>query len=327
MSEYISLDKCCEILKTLDNVLILTHKTPDGDTLGSAYGLMGIFKLMGKKARVICSDDIPKKYSYFTEKFPMEEFEIENIISTDVADTGLLGEKLQQYADKVVLAIDHHRTHKDFAQNIYVDADSPATAEIIYTISEKLGVKLDINSANALFTGICTDTGGFKFDSVKPYTHIAAARLMELGAESAKINKILFNTKSKEKLALETKVLNNLKFYFDNTCALAAVFQKDMEESGVSDEDLEGVASIPATIEGVEIGVTLKEKEGGFKISMRSNQYADVSKICKELGGGGHIRAAGCFIAGSYENAVDTIMKTIDEIAGVSLKENSNFKK
>ena len=320
MSEYISLDRCCEILKSLDNVLILTHKSPDGDTIGSAYGLMGIFKLMGKKAKVICSDEIPKKYGYFTSKFNNEDFEIENIISTDVADKNLLGEKTEKYADKAILAIDHHRTHKDFAENIFVDVNAPATAEIIYTISEKLGIKLDVNTANALFTGICTDTGGFKFDSVRPYTHIAAANLMELGAESAKINKILFNTKSKEKLALESKVLNGLKFYFDGTCAFATVFLKDMEESGASNEDMEGVASIPATIEGVEIGVTIKEKENGFKVSMRSNEYVDVSEICGKLGGGGHIRASGCFVEDNYENTLNKIMKAIEETVGNKLK-------
>ena len=323
MSERISLDKCCEILKNLDNVLILTHKSPDGDTIGSAYGLMGIFKLMGKKARVICSDAIPEKYGYFTKEFSEEDFPIENIISADVADTKLLGEKTEMYADKVVLAIDHHRTHMDFAKNIYVDAAAPATAEIIYTISEKLGVKLDVKSANALFTGLCTDTGGFKFDSVTPYTHIVAAQLMKMGAESAKINKLLFNTRSKGKLAMETKVLNGLKFYFDNTCALATVFLKDMEETGVKNEDLEGIASIPATIEGVEVAVTLKEKEDGFKVSMRSNEYVDVSKICSSLGGGGHIRASGCFIAGNYEEAAAKIMKSIEENAGDLLYQHS----
>ena len=313
MNDFIDLEYCCNFIKNAEDVLILCHKSPDGDTIGSAFGLKGLLILMGKQAKVMCSDEIPKKYAYFTEKIVgSEDFEPKTIISVDVADAKLLG-KFSDISSNIDLSIDHHKTHNPFAKKIFLNSNAPAAAEIIFDISDKMNIKLDKNSANALFTGICTDTGGFRYEGTSPHTHIVAAKLMEFGAESSEINKRMFASNSRGKLELEMRVLKNMMYSFNGKCAMTAILLKDLEESGAKAEETEGIAAIPNTIEGVEIGITLKEKEDGFKVSVRTSRYVNAADFCGEFGGGGHTRAAGCFIAGTYEETVDKLLQKAEE--------------
>ncbi|MEG0899353.1 MAG: DHH family phosphoesterase [Oscillospiraceae bacterium] len=313
MSEKLDLKSCCEILKKMEDILILSHKSPDGDTIGSAFALGEILKLMGKRARIECSDEIPQKYSYFTDELAYESFPPKSIVSVDIADISLFGEKLNQYSQNVDLAIDHHISHRDFAKNTYLNAESAANTENIFEIAQMLDIKINKNIANALFTGLTTDTGGFKYPNTTPKTHIIAAELMKLGAESAMINKLMFDTKTKAKLSLERQVLDNLEYYFDNKCALTVVSKAVMDSSGATSEDFDGISALPRLIEGVEVGITIREKDDGYKLSLRSNDYVDVAKLCGKLGGGGHTRAAGCFIKEDLSKTRDIILKLVEQ--------------
>ncbi len=312
----------CEFLKGHNDYLILTHSMPDGDTLGSAYALCAGLLKLGKNARVICADNIPEKYSYFTGQVNFPEFESKTVISVDVADIKLLGGLAGKYEGKISLAIDHHVSHREFAENLFLDGTAAACAECIYDILNTMCIPFDDAMVQALYTGIATDTGCFKFSNVTPKTHIIAAELMAYGFDFSEINRIMFDTKSKNRMEIEKKALGSVEMHFSDRCAIISVTRKMMKESGCTDDDLEGITAMPRSIEGVLVGVTMRQREGKrWKISMRSYPPIDVSKICNKMQGGGHVYASGCELYGAARQVKAEILKHVktaleDTLAG-----------
>ena len=195
-----------------------------------------------------------------------------------------------------------------------LDADAAACCEIIFALCELCGITPDEKLASALFTGIVTDTGCFQFTNTTPATHIAAAKLMQCGADNEFITRLFFETKSSGRLFLERKALENLEMHFDGKCALTTLDYDTIHSEESDESELDGVAGIPRTIEGVLVGITLKGKEQGkYKISVRTHAPVDASAICARLGGGGHIRAAGCQIKGDAEAAKNAILASVSE--------------
>lgn len=300
----ITLEQIAEILREHDNYLILMHKSPDGDAVGSAYALCMALRKMGKRVDTLCGDEIPPMYGYFTELAPNEGVEPEFIISVDLATTSLLSGRAADYSDRVDLCIDHHGSNNGYAAVGYVDGKVSSCAEIIKYLFDVMKTDIDKAIADAIFTGICTDTGCFKYSSVSPATHRVAAQLMELGADSAYICHLMFDSKSRGKILLEKMVLDTLEFYCGGALAVVCVTLDMMKSSGAKDCDIDGIASIPRQIEGVKLGVTMREKPGGeYRFSVRSCDEIDASSICKSFGGGGHRAAAGCSINKDKETA------------------------
>ena len=323
----ISLDKNCfitlkdaaDFLKQRDNFVILTHQNPDGDTLGSGFGLAMLLEKMGKKSTVICSDEIPEKYSYFTKFAPQNaDFKQDvTVVAVDVADVKLLGKLEKDYADRVELCIDHHVSNIGYAKSTYLDSEAAANCECIFDLAKELSIPVNENMALALYTGISTDTGCFRFSNTTSKTLRIGADLMELGIDTAEINRIMFETKSRIRVELERMALEAMEFHFNDTCAIITVTREMYEKTGCKDEDLEGITSISRSIEGVIVGVTLRERaEGGFKISVRTYPPVDASEICKRVGGGGHIRAAGCQLGAEYsaEQAKAEMLKHVKAV-------------
>lgn len=172
-----------------------------------------------------------------------------------------------------------------------------------------MGTDIDSGIADAVFTGICTDTGCFKYSSVSPATHRAAAELMEHGAQSAFICHLMFDSKSRSKILLEKMVLESLEFHCGGQLAIINITRKMMEESGARESDTDGIASIPRRIQGVKIGITMREKPGGeFRFSVRTSDDIDASVICGNFGGGGHRAAAGCSIKKELSQAREDML-------------------
>ena len=312
----VDLKKISNILKEKNNFVLLTHQYPDGDTLGSAFALCRALQSMGKYAKVLCNDKIPDKFDYIYNCVEMQEFKGEFIVSIDIADPQLLGDNLSCYKDKIDLCIDHHASNTNYAKMNFVDPSAAATAEVMADIIKEMNVKIDNKIAECIYTGISTDTGCFKYSNATPKTYRIAADMIELGARSAFINRLMFDTKSKQRVELEKLVLETLEFFCDDKCAVVYVTHDMQVKSGTADDDIEGISSIPRGIKGVQVGVTLREKENGiFKISLRTNDELNASDICKKFGGGGHPAAAGCTIHGGLENAKKSIVEAIsDEI-------------
>lgn len=310
-----TLKEISQILKKNNNIYILTHRSPDGDTLGSGYALCLALQSLGKNAKVLNSDNIPDSFLFMQKNIIKQDFEPQLIVSVDVADVNLLGKKLSVYKDKIDICIDHHKSRYEFAPISYIESDSAATAEIIYNLINEMGVDITKDIADCIYTGLATDTGCFKYSNTTIRSFTIAATLMEKGADCANINRIMFDTKSKERIELERTVLQNMKFYFNDKVAVVYYTRRMIDDIGATDDDTSGIASIPGQIKGVLIGVTMKEdsERAGYKISLRSNGNVDVAKICESFGGGGHKAAAGAFISKPFDEARDLLLSEIDK--------------
>lgn len=308
----ITLESAAKTLLSKDKILILTHRSPDGDTIGSGYALAMALRKLGKNVKVDCTDPFPEKYSYFTDKLEKLEFDEEFVVSVDIADTKLLGEKLSDYADKIDLCIDHHGSNTKYAKEYYVEASAAAAAQVIAKLIRLMNIEFDKDIANAIYTGITTDTGCFRYTNVTAETHRIAADMIDCGAESGMINRLMFETKSRSRLEIERRVMDSIQFYLDGRCAIAYATIDMMKESGAVDSDMEGVSSLPRQIEGVMAGITLREKNNGkFKVSVRTTDELDASAICANFGGGGHKAAAGCMITGTLNEAIEQIIEVV----------------
>ena len=315
MSNIFNSVKTADFLKSHDNFLILTHDNPDGDTLGSGFALCFALRKMGKKANVLV-EELPLKYAFIADGYEEDNFNAEVIISVDMAAEGMFGEKTKAYMDKIDLCIDHHGSNSRYAKNLYLVADAAANCENIYKVIKAMGVSLDKQIATCLYTGIATDTGCFKFSNVTTDTHIFAGELLTYGVDHAKINFSLFEQKSKERMAAEKLVLESLEYYKDGKLAVCAITEEIINKTGVVQSEFDAMVGIPRSIAGVEIGITLKQRDDGFKISLRSSENYDVSGICAVFGGGGHLRAAGCFIKGDLEEVKAKIVAECEKAVG-----------
>lgn len=304
----IDLKKAAEMLKEADNILVLTHANPDGDTLGSGYALLRALLKAGKKARLINNDKINKKFSYLSEGVECTDFKEEFIVSVDVAERKLLGDSVgAEYGDRVDLAIDHHGISRLFAKDTFCESESASCCELIYLVIKEMGIDLDPQLASCIYTGMSTDTGCFRYSNVTPRTHRIAAELIEAGADHSRINVAMFETKSMNNIMLERMCLDSLRSYADGKIALIAVTRAMLEECKTDKSALDAIKPITRQIEGVEIGITVKEEEGDkVGVSIRSSENFDAAKICAHFGGGGHARAAGCQFSG----------KTVEEVSG-----------
>lgn len=323
----IDLEYIVEILKEKNNFYILTHKSPDGDTLGSAFALCLALQKINKKAKVLCSDEIPEKYDILYKNIKKQNFAPEYIISVDVADTQLLGDKLSCYSNNIDLCIDHHSSNNNYSKYWYVEEHSAANTEIIYKIIKMLGIDFDSDIATCIYTGISTDTGCFRHTNTTSRSYRIAADMIDNGADAFKINKIMFDSKSKSQLYLERISIDNMEFFCNDKCAVISLTDKQIKQSGASESDCDGLSSIPRKVDGVLVGIFIKETEPNiFKISVRTDESIDASKICSNFNGGGHKCAAGCVISGNLPDVKEKIISSVCKTIGEKNEWNNNNK-
>lgn len=306
-----TLKEVAQLILQHNNFEILTHNYPDGDCIGCAFALAHALKQIGKNARVITTDR-QKKFEFIFSAYEAPEFEAEYIISTDVADEKLLGNNRKLYEGRIDLCIDHHISNRVDAPNKYVDGSAAAAGEIIFELIPLLGAKYTKKIADCLYTALSTDTGCFCYSNTTSRTMRIAADLLDLGCDSAYINKIMFETKSKARIELERKILENMIFCADNKCAI--IYTTREMTDGLGDDETEGIASIPRQIEGVKMGITVREKENDYKVSVRTNDGVDACAFCSRFGGGGHIAAAGCTLNGSLESVLEQLKNAAQEV-------------
>ena len=310
----ITLDEAAAQLLGHDCFRILTHSYPDGDTLGSAFALTFALRKLGKKANVAINGSLPSKFGYLAENYEEQDFRHEYVVSVDVAAMTLLGDSVMQGVDSIDLCIDHHRTNTVVADNIYVEPDAAAAAEIIWELIELLGVQPDSDIAAGVYTGISTDTGCFCYNNTTERTHRISAEVMPY-CDWQNINYMNFVIKTRAKLQMERMIYDSMEFYADGRCAVVYTTLASQNAIGAGDDEMEGLASIPRQVEGVQMGITMREKEGGvFKISVRTNEGIDAAAFCKRFGGGGHPGAAGCSIEGDLDTVKAMLVKVAEEI-------------
>ncbi len=313
---FIDIKNAAAFLLECDGYLIYPHASPDGDALGSATGLALILRALGKKAFVFSVDGIPDRLSFLpTDSIYLSEepenLEDHTLLSVDVAGPRML---LGARNNHFVLSIDHHKVNTIDCDNLLLMADRIACGEIIFKLLEELGVELTKDIAICLYTAICSDSGGFKYDAVKPETHIMAAKCLEKGIDFAEINRRLFESKTPSQVALTKAAYRNLELLREGKFAIVAIPQNEVDECGGKESDFDCINSIPREIQGVLASAVIRKKSDGIKVSMRSNADIDVAEISKINGGGGHYHAAGFTFSGSFDEALSLVRKIFSEL-------------
>ncbi|MED9970597.1 MAG: DHH family phosphoesterase [Ruminococcus sp.] len=308
-----SLEKVADFLKQNDNYEILTHAYPDGDTLGSGYALCLALQQLGKNARVITTN-LPKDFEFLLNGVKQQSFDARTVVSVDIASEQLLGCNRERYSGRIDLCVDHHAINRIEAPLKHVEADAAANCEILYRLFRLMNIDITKQIADCLYTGVSTDTGCFRYTNTTADTLRIAADLLELGADNVFINKVMFETKTKKKIALEREIYDTIEYCCADRCAIISVTREMKNKLGVGDDELEGLASIPRQIEGVMVGITMRERdEGGFKVSVRSDSHVNAAEFCARFGGGGHAAAAGCTVKGSLEEAKARLIAEIGD--------------
>ena len=268
MSEILDIAAALSRLLKAENVLLICHKNPDGDTIGSAAALYWALKGLGKTVAVLCADPIPSRYDYMDIGLYTGQFTPGYTVAVDVAGIQLFGDSIAEYTRRIDMCIDHHPSNSGYADCMLLDGDAAATAEIIYELLTAIGTEITPTIADCLYTGLSTDTGCFKFANTTARTHEIAAKLITAGASLVKLNNILFESKSRSRLAIERLALESLEYSFGGRCATVYLTKEQIAETGADGTDLEGITSLPRMIEGVEVGITIRQQPtGSYKVS------------------------------------------------------------
>ena len=309
----------CAFLRGHDNFVILTHRRPDGDTIGSAAALCRGLRQLGKTAFVLTNEQFTPRFQPFLDGLTCDALPAgATVISADIASEGLLSFDAVRLQLMPVCAVDHHGSNSLACPKL-VEADKAACGEIVYAVLTELGVTVTKQIAECLYTAISTDTGCFKFSNTTANTHRTAAALIAAGADVYPINKLFFDTKSFARLRLEAKLTDTMEFYAGGAVGVCMMPKSLLAAFTVTEDDLDSISGFARSIEGVRIGIMIREVEDGLgKISLRTEAPYDASAICQRLGGGGHAAAAGASVPGGIEGAKAAILQALRD-SGVKL--------
>lgn len=324
----LTLKELCDRLEERKRTVIIYHVRSDADAVGSAFALREILELLGMPVICACSDEVPP-YLRFISEFSQgsvlleEGLDIghERVISVDSASPEQLGELFNRFRKDVDIMIDHHGQGTVYADN-YIEPHAAATAEIIYKILKELIARGSIGEVpprvyEYIYAGLSADTGCFKYANVTPETHMIAAELLREGVNAAKINHLLFSSKSLKQIKAEGEASRRINLYDDGRIAIATMPYSIKYSFGFTDDIMGSIIDIPRSISGVEVAAFIRQSEnnGSFRASVRSVGDIDVSRVAATFGGGGHMRAAGCTIeAQSIDDAERKLLLAIRNI-------------
>ena len=324
----LSFTQVCDRLAERKNTLVLFHVRPDGDAVGSALALKLLLEAIGSRVWCVCANEIPQRLAFLGEGVQTStlissvpnDFKVERVITVDTASATQLGELNKHFEGKIDFMIDHHAKGEPYA-DYYVASDASAAGEIVFDISremlkrgvvDKIPPKMDF----CLYAAISSDTGCFKYSNVTPKTHICSAELLNSGIDTAEINRLLFDSKSMEVLAVEKAGLDTLKMFHNGKIAVVFFTYQMKQKLGVLDEHLETLIDVARSVEGVDVAVAIRQPgpDKTFRVSTRSSNAVDVSAVCAYFGGGGHIRAAGCtIVADCIDHVADLVVTEVEK--------------
>lgn len=302
-------------LQARNDFLILTHRRPDGDATGCALALCLGLRSMGKTAWIWGNPQFTPRYAARLAGLTTDTVsETATVISVDMASETLLPLNGSQFAGKTLLSLDHHPSNTGYAAETLVQPECGGCGELIWDLLEELGVDITAEMAEAVYIAVSTDTGCFRFANTTARTFRTAAKAVEHGANIAPINRELFEIKTKGRLQLEARLMSGMEFYAGGKVAIACLPQTWVEELQVTEDDLDSISGFPRSIEGVCVGVMIRDSEPGrAKMSVRTAGGYDASAYCSKLGGGGHRAAAGCSIPGTLEDGKQAILRILRE--------------
>ena len=315
MSKNCSLAETGQLLKAAQKLVIVSHVSPDGDTLGSSLALLHALRALGKEVIMNVDDDISTVYSFLPgiEEYrrfaPDESVEADLLVVIDASSADRAGNAMDVVKPGAVLNIDHHKTNTRFADYLYLDSDAAATAEIIYSLLLEMGIAFTHDIATCIYEGIYTDTGSFKYSNTTSKTMETAAALLKYGVNPSVISDNM-ELKSRSQVEMLRKVLETLTFLKDGRIAYIEI-APELYDHNV---DTDAFISYPRYVEGVEIALLFKQVEDNLtRVSFRSKEI-DVAKIAVSFGGGGHKKAAGCSIFSPLPEAKKTVLKVVEAL-------------
>lgn len=325
MSYKDQLAETSRFLKGNDPFLVVNHVNPDGDATGSLLAMGFILEALGKSFVLVNEGATPEKFFVVALSEQIKNLTTEpltqkyrQIIALDCGDLKRVGEVSKFFDEDVALLnIDHHPTNDHFGTVNLIKTDACATAEILFDLVKVLEIPLTQDLATALYMGILTDTGGFRYSNTTAEVMEKAAELLRYGVKPGDVAERCLETISSSYLHLLQQVLPTLALNKEDKVAFLSISVDAREKSAASNEDMEGIVNYARNIEGVEVGVLFKQMdEKTVKVSLRSKREVDVSAIAKVLGGGGHARAAGCTVYDSLDNAQHLLLEKIEELWG-----------
>lgn len=316
------LEEVRKFIEDGDDFLIVSHVNPDGDAVSSTLAVGWLLHKLGKKFVMMNEGPIPQKFDYLWSAGSIldasqheDERRYNLVIAVDCADYKRIGNVSERFAENVRIAnIDHHPTNDHYGEVQLIRADAAATTEILYDLLEEFGIAWTEEIATCIYTGLLTDTGGFRYANTTANVMQIASTLLGYGVKANDLADHLLERVTKAHISLLKRVLQGLAFNEEQTISWMTVHLADMEETGAANEDLEGLVQYPRNIEGIEVGILFKEvREDVYKVSLRSTGRADVSRIAQLFGGGGHVRAAGCTVEGKLEDIIRSIVAATEK--------------
>ena len=294
-------------LENRDDFLILTHRRPDGDTLGSAAVLCLGLRQLGKRAHILENPEVTEKYLHLHRGLTQETVKPwQTVLCVDTAAPSMLQQNAGE--ETIALRIDHHGTATSFTPFELVDATAGATGDIIYDVLMEMGVKLDKAMAEALYTAVSTDTGCFRYANTNAHSYLVASACAQAGGDLHTINQEIFDTNSLARLRLQGWIVENIRFFRGGKLAVCALPKAVEAQLGVTEDDMENISGFPRSIQGVKMAATLRETgDGDVKVSVRALPGYDAAVVCQGFGGGGHKGAAGATLKMTLEQAAEAV--------------------
>ena len=308
-------NETAQFLLQHDNYTILSHRRPDGDTIGSSAALCLGLRKMGKTAHVLLNEEISDRFRWLHEgltKDAVEEGDL--IVSVDVASPGMLPKAFEHLLGKITLRIDHHSSATSFTDVELVDGGSASCAEVVWDVLAAMGVEMDRQIAEAVYVGTSTDTGCFRYSNTTAHTFATAADCAKAGARIYELNQELFETNTLGRLRMQAWIVDNMKLLRGGEMAIIAIPMEVEERLGVTQDDMDNISSFPRTVAGVCMAATLRETaDGDTKMSVRAVPGYDATAVTVPFGGGGHKGAAGAAFKMPLAEAVKAVEKAMLE--------------
>ena len=300
-----------EALLEQDRFLILSHRRPDGDTLGSGAALCSALRRMGKTAFLIPNPEtVPRMRAYVGAYEAPEGYAPQCVVAVDVATPGLFPEG---FDGTPAFCVDHHPSNSLYAPLTLLNGARSSCGEIVAELIESMTGSITPEEATLLYLAVTTDCGCFQYMNTNSDTLRAAAHLIDCGAKHHDVTHDFFRKVSRARVLLEGAIFSDLRFYRDGKVTIAVVTRKLLSDCGATENDCEDLAGLPGRVDTNVVSVLVRELESGeSKISVRSTPEVDSCAICAHFGGGGHKMAAGCTLACDPETAVERLLAAID---------------
>jgi phosphoesterase RecJ-like protein len=327
-----TIKKLKELIDGSKRPLITAHIRLDGDAMGSQLAFYYALKAMGKEPCIINDSNIPRVYKFLGEGVDARRwtpdtktslstggksygFDLAIVVDTPGADrTGGVQQIIS--SGMPVISIDHHVCGCNFGDLNIIETEKCSTGEIVFDLFRHMNIEITPKIAEALYVAIITDTGRFMHRNTTSDTLRAAAHLIDCGADPTDIGQRLYKTNTYGYIQLQSMATKTLSFHCDKKVACMWLTKEMMRNAHTPPIDTQDFADIPSSMEGIEVGVLLRElgAKNMVKVSLRSRDGIDVNKIANDFGGGGHRRAAGFELEGSIQEVQDRVVKAVSKV-------------